>query len=169
MNLQTRAAEKTGGTKNSSAFLKATVTTLLHTINESEKASYVSHINNYLGEDPFLKKYLPLDPATNGLFDLVKDGVLLWYDVCCQDKFFCCYKLPRIDSPSFLRSFLLWLIIIYFAFLSTYMIISEMNEAGFGCVNFLHQAETFLPNVANFCRRGKFTSLDKKVGLFLCS
>lgn len=26
-----------------------------------------------------LKKYLPLDPATNDLFNLAKDGVLLWY------------------------------------------------------------------------------------------
>lgn len=77
LNLQTRATEKLGGSKNSSSFLKATTTTLLHTISESEKASYVSHINSYLGEDKFLKKYLPMDPATNDLFDLAKDGVLL--------------------------------------------------------------------------------------------
>ncbi|KAJ4826482.1 hypothetical protein Tsubulata_041168 [Turnera subulata] len=50
---------------------------LRHNINESEKASYVNHINTYLGEDPFLKKYLPLDAATNAVSDLVKDGVLL--------------------------------------------------------------------------------------------
>ncbi|XP_020110918.1 fimbrin-4-like [Ananas comosus] len=77
LNLQGRANSKLGGTKNSSSFLKATTTTLLHTINESEKASYVAHINSYLGNDPFLKKYLPLDPATNDLFNLVRDGVLL--------------------------------------------------------------------------------------------
>ncbi|KAK1267980.1 Fimbrin-like protein 2 [Acorus gramineus] len=78
LNLQARAAAKLGsGAKNSSAFLKATTTTLLHTIDESEKASYVAHINSYLGEDPFLKKYLPLDPATNDLFELAKNGVLL--------------------------------------------------------------------------------------------
>ena len=79
MNLQARASDKLGGSKHSSAFLKATTTTLLHTIDESEKASYVAHINSYLGDDPFLKKYLPLDPATNDLFELAKDGVLLWY------------------------------------------------------------------------------------------
>lgn len=79
LNLQGRAMEKLGGPKNSSSFLKATTTTLLHTISESEKASYVAHINSYLGDDPFLKQYLPLDPATNDLFDLAKDGVLLWY------------------------------------------------------------------------------------------
>ncbi|KAI4306166.1 hypothetical protein L6164_029467 [Bauhinia variegata] len=77
LNLQGRATAKQGGTENSSSFLKATTTTLLHTISESEKSSYVTHINIYLGDDPFLKQYLPLDPATNDLFDLAKDGVLL--------------------------------------------------------------------------------------------
>ncbi|KAF7831324.1 fimbrin-1-like [Senna tora] len=77
LNLQSCAIEKQGGTKNSSSFLKATTTTLLHTISESEKASYVAHINSYLGDDPFLQRYLPLDPSTNDLFDHAKDGVLL--------------------------------------------------------------------------------------------
>lgn len=86
LNLQARVAEKSGEMKNSSSFLKATTTTLLHTINESEKASYVAHINSYLGEDSFLKKYLPLDPASNELFNLVRDGVLLWYIFRGPDK-----------------------------------------------------------------------------------
>lgn len=71
------SAKKGTGAKNSSSFLKSPTSTLLHTISESEKASYVSHINNYLGEDEFLKKYLPLDPKTNDLFEIAKDGVLL--------------------------------------------------------------------------------------------
>ncbi|KAK9082639.1 hypothetical protein Scep_029110 [Stephania cephalantha] len=66
-----------GGVKNSSAFLKAATTTLLHTISESEKISYAAHINSYLGGDEILKRYLPLDPSTNDLFEVVKDGVLL--------------------------------------------------------------------------------------------
>ncbi|XP_068667953.1 fimbrin-5-like [Aristolochia californica] len=77
LNLQARATAKSGDSKNSSAFLKATTTTLLHTISGSENASYVAHINTYLGDDPFLKSYLPLDPAKNDLFELAKDGVLL--------------------------------------------------------------------------------------------
>ncbi|CAB4308515.1 unnamed protein product [Prunus armeniaca] len=77
LNLQGQTTAKLGGSKNSSSFLKATTTTLLHTISESERASYVAHINSYLGDDPFLKQYLPLDPATNDLFNLAKDGVLL--------------------------------------------------------------------------------------------
>lgn len=77
LNLQSRATAKLGGQKNSSSFLKATTTTLLHTISESEKASYVAHINSYLRDDPFLKQFLPIDPSSNALFDLAKDGVLL--------------------------------------------------------------------------------------------
>lgn len=77
INLQGLATTKPGSAKNSSSFLKASTTTLLHTISESEKASYVAHINSYLGDDPFLKQFLPLDPTTNDLFDLAKDGVLL--------------------------------------------------------------------------------------------
>ncbi|KAJ6965949.1 fimbrin-1-like isoform X1 [Populus alba x Populus x berolinensis] len=77
LDLQGLATEKSGASKQSSSFLKATTTTLLHTISESEKASYVAHINSYLGDDPFLKQFLPIDPATNDLFNLAKDGVLL--------------------------------------------------------------------------------------------
>ncbi|KAK6230171.1 hypothetical protein QUC31_001689 [Theobroma cacao] len=77
LNLQGQATGKLGGPKNSSSFLKASTTTLLHTISESEKASYVTHINIYLGDDPFLKQFLPLDSTTNDLFNLAKDGVLL--------------------------------------------------------------------------------------------
>ncbi|KAM1116730.1 hypothetical protein TB2_007096 [Malus domestica] len=85
LSLQGQTTAKSGGSKNSSSFLKATTTTLLHTISESEKASYVAHINSYLGDhinsylgdDPFLKQFLPLDPVTNDLFHLAKDGVLL--------------------------------------------------------------------------------------------
>ncbi|CAA7025342.1 unnamed protein product [Microthlaspi erraticum] len=78
LNLQGKAAEKPGGHKNSSSsFLKASTTTLLHTISQSEKSSFVQHINRYLGDDPFLKQFLPLDPNSNDLYELVKDGVLL--------------------------------------------------------------------------------------------
>ncbi|KAF2285696.1 hypothetical protein GH714_007245 [Hevea brasiliensis] len=77
LNLQGRATAKSGESKHASSFLKAMTTTLLHTINESEKASYVVHINSYLADDPFLKQFLPLDPASSDLFNLVRDGVLL--------------------------------------------------------------------------------------------
>ncbi|TVT97280.1 hypothetical protein EJB05_57486 [Eragrostis curvula] len=85
MQLRLKAGKKPGGgggiTRSSSssaaAFLTAATTTLLHTISESEKASYVGHINAYLAEDPFLKDGLPIDPATDHLFHITKDGVLL--------------------------------------------------------------------------------------------
>ncbi|KZV36203.1 fimbrin-1 [Dorcoceras hygrometricum] len=77
LDLLNRGHDKSGNRRNSSSFLKATITTLLHTISGSEKASYVAHINSYLRDDPFLKQFLPIDPSTNALFDLAKDGVLL--------------------------------------------------------------------------------------------
>ncbi|KAF1864258.1 hypothetical protein Lal_00048823 [Lupinus albus] len=77
LNLQSQAIVKQGGRRHSSSFLKDSVTTLLHTISDSEQACYVAHINSYLGDDPFLNQFLPLDPSTNDLFDLAKDGVLL--------------------------------------------------------------------------------------------
>ncbi|XVF32068.1 hypothetical protein REPUB_Repub17cG0050100 [Reevesia pubescens] len=78
LKLHAHASARTGSpAKNSSAFLKAATTNLLHTISESEKASYVAHINNYLAQDGFLNKYLPIDPSSNDLFEIVKDGVLL--------------------------------------------------------------------------------------------
>ena len=50
----------------------------LFTISESEKASYADQIDSYLRDDPFLKQFLPIYPATKDLFNRVKDGVLLW-------------------------------------------------------------------------------------------
>ncbi|KAL1209655.1 Fimbrin-3 [Cardamine amara subsp. amara] len=76
LNLRDKAADKSGGHKHSSTFLNAGTTTL-HTINQSEKGSFVLHINRYLGDDPFLMQFLPLDPDSNDLYELVKDGVLL--------------------------------------------------------------------------------------------
>ncbi|PWZ27754.1 Fimbrin-5 [Zea mays] len=81
LNLQARMSAKEGGAGGGrggkSSFLKSSTTTLLHNLNQAEKSSYVAHINTYLREDPFLKKYLPMDPSGNQLFDLIRDGVLL--------------------------------------------------------------------------------------------
>lgn len=68
---------RVGGGKASAAFLKASATVHLHTISESEKSAYVAHINGHLGGDPFLSTYLPIDPSTDHLFQVSKDGVLL--------------------------------------------------------------------------------------------
>lgn len=61
------------------AFLTNASTTLVHHISDSEKRAYVDHINTYLEGDPFLGKFLPIDPTTDDLFEIEKDGVLLWY------------------------------------------------------------------------------------------
>ena len=78
LKLYAHASARTGSpAKNSSAFLKAATTNLLHTVSEPEKAFYVAHINNYLALDGFFNKYLPVDLSSNDLFEIVKDGVLL--------------------------------------------------------------------------------------------
>nr|DAD45636.1 TPA_asm: hypothetical protein HUJ06_003866 [Nelumbo nucifera] len=78
LKLQSHVNARIGsGAKISTAFLKAATMTLPHTISGSEKTSYVAHINNYLAEDQFLMRYLPIDPSTNDLFEIVKDCVLL--------------------------------------------------------------------------------------------
>nr|GMD23792.1 fimbrin-2-like [Ipomoea batatas] len=78
LKLQAHATARMGSNaKNPSAFLKSPTSTLLHTISGSEKTAYVAHINNYLAEDEFLKGYLPIDPSTNDLFEVAKDGVLI--------------------------------------------------------------------------------------------
>ena len=48
-------------------------TTLLHNLNLVGDASYVAHINTYLGENSFLKN-LPIDPSGN---QLIRDGVII--------------------------------------------------------------------------------------------
>lgn len=76
--MQSRIVEGKGISKNASSLLKAMTTEHLDSINKSEKTLYVAHINSYLRDDKFLKKYLPLDPETDDLFNLAKDGVLIW-------------------------------------------------------------------------------------------
>ncbi|KAL9679745.1 hypothetical protein QQ045_017611 [Rhodiola kirilowii] len=77
LTLQSRVVDGKGISKNASSLLKAMTSELLDNINKSEKALYVAHINSYLRDDKFLKKYLPLDPETDDLFTLAKDGVLI--------------------------------------------------------------------------------------------
>ena len=84
------------------AFLTAASTTLLHTISESEKASYVGHINAYLAEDPFLKSALPIDPATDHIFHVTKDGVLLW---CVSDALCVPFRSSDLHCSLILPSF----------------------------------------------------------------
>lgn len=70
--------------KGDSSFLTSTATTLVHTISDSEKKAYVDHINMYLEKDASLQHVLPIDSSTNQLFDMIKDGILLWYvDFSC--------------------------------------------------------------------------------------
>ena len=47
------------------------------TFSEEERTAYVKVINSSLADDPICKKYLPIDPDSNEVFDRIKDGVLL--------------------------------------------------------------------------------------------
>uniref|UniRef100_A0A7N0ZYZ3 Calponin-homology (CH) domain-containing protein n=1 Tax=Kalanchoe fedtschenkoi TaxID=63787 RepID=A0A7N0ZYZ3_KALFE len=77
LNLQSRIVNGKEVSKNSSSLLKPMTSELLQNINKSEKALYVAHIHSYLSDDKFLKNFLPLDPETDDLFNLAKDGVLI--------------------------------------------------------------------------------------------
>ena len=44
---------------------------------EEERAAYVKVINEALADDEVCKKYLPIDPDTNDIFDRLKNGVIL--------------------------------------------------------------------------------------------
>ena len=47
------------------------------TFSEEERTAYVKVINSSLADDPVCKKYLPISPDTNEVFDRIKDGVIL--------------------------------------------------------------------------------------------
>ena len=47
------------------------------TFSEDERTAYVKVINSSLADDPICKKYLPIEPDSNEVFDRIKDGVLL--------------------------------------------------------------------------------------------
>jgi len=47
------------------------------TFAEEERSAYVRVINSALAEDPVCKKYLPIEPDSNEIFDRLKDGVIL--------------------------------------------------------------------------------------------
>ncbi|KAH7301808.1 hypothetical protein KP509_23G044200 [Ceratopteris richardii] len=77
LDLQTCGNHQLSPDKRTSAFLKLATTTLLHHISESEKKAFVDHINTYLKDDVALRNLLPIDPSSDSLFNIVKDGVLL--------------------------------------------------------------------------------------------
>ena len=47
------------------------------TFSEEERTAYVKVINSSLAEDKVCKKYLPIDPESNEVFDRIKNGVIL--------------------------------------------------------------------------------------------
>jgi hypothetical protein len=52
--------------------------TSIHAFSRAEKTAFVKHINKVLEHVPELSDRLPIDPESNDIFEVVKDGVLLW-------------------------------------------------------------------------------------------
>ena len=48
-------------------------------MNPEEVRLWTEHINSLLADDEELRGVIPIDPASEGLFTAVRDGVLLWY------------------------------------------------------------------------------------------
>ena len=46
------------------------------TFSEEERTAYAKVINAELTDDPVCKRYLPIGPNSNIIFDKIKDGVL---------------------------------------------------------------------------------------------
>ena len=44
---------------------------------EEERTAFVKVINSALLDDPVCKKYLPIDPDTNEIFTMLKNGIIL--------------------------------------------------------------------------------------------
>ncbi|KAG9145457.1 hypothetical protein Leryth_021450 [Lithospermum erythrorhizon] len=98
-----------GDSKVSSSFVKTGGTTGRHTISESEKSSYVAHINSYLKDDPFLRNpYLSNRSSTNtrclGGNSFVVMILLTFEFMCiCTDWLDCiyssCSKLINLAVP----------------------------------------------------------------------
>ena len=61
-----------GGTSESSA--EGTK----HSYSEAEKVAFVDWMNTALTDDAEARVYLPINPATSGLFEKIKDGIILW-------------------------------------------------------------------------------------------
>ena len=49
-----------------------------HSVRMEEQLAFSGRINSNLGKDAHLKPLLPIDKEGRGLFDSVKDGILLW-------------------------------------------------------------------------------------------
>ncbi|PIK35186.1 hypothetical protein BSL78_27988 [Apostichopus japonicus] len=62
---------KKGGTSATSA--EGTT----HSYSDAEKVGFVDYINNWLRDDEDVQKMLPIDSASDAIFEVVKDGILL--------------------------------------------------------------------------------------------
>jgi|LauGreDrversion4_2_1035121.scaffolds.fasta_scaffold85354_2 plastin-1 len=64
-------------TKDGKNFMRVGTDSAYSSFNEDEKIAFVKVINTVLADDEDCKKYLPIDPESMDLFNLLKNGVIL--------------------------------------------------------------------------------------------
>lgn len=51
----------------------------LHSFSAEERKYLCNYVNSVLKHDDYLAESLPLDPSSNKIFEVVSDGIFLWY------------------------------------------------------------------------------------------
>lgn len=66
----------------------------MHSFSSEERQYLVGFVNRLLKTDDYLRNVLPLDPSSNKIFDVVRDGILLRF----VPRTACCIELAQIDN-----------------------------------------------------------------------
>lgn len=74
-SLQQSPSKAGGGT---ATIMKTETEAGYHSYSQEEKMAIVEHINDLLEEDEDLKQRIPMDSASDAIFEEVKDGLLIW-------------------------------------------------------------------------------------------
>ena len=78
----------------------------VHAFSDAERNAFVRHINQQLMVDQDLAAVLPIDPMANDIFQVVRDGVLLWY---------ACMERTLRETMDLFMSFAPLLLLLYYA------------------------------------------------------
>lgn len=103
-----------------------------HSVRLEEQLAFSDWINTNLGHDPDLKHLLPIDAEGKGLYDSVKDGILLWYVYAVV------YFQSTLNQTSFSVQYLSIPLIMYMSLTlskeSYFMRKCNINCCYFGCL-----------------------------------
>jgi hypothetical protein len=76
-----QVASVSASRRKSFQLAKANSISSRHAFSDAEKSAFVRHINATLKHDEALRARLPIDPASDAIFDAIRDGILLWCDL----------------------------------------------------------------------------------------